>query len=62
MPSFDIYTEIEKLPPISSAMPASVKNVFHKLAQQILLKLADDLNLPKGSYDLRSHRGGPALL
>ena len=37
------------------------KKKFHRLGKKILKQLAQDLNLPAGSYEIRSCLGGPAI-
>ena len=37
------------------------KRAFHATARSRLRKLADELRLPSGSYDLRSNKGGIAV-
>lgn len=38
-----------------------IKKNFHRLGKKILKQLAQDLNLPAGSYEIRSCLGGPAI-
>ena len=37
------------------------KTRFHQISRKILRNLAQDLNLPKNSFDIRSNMAGPAV-
>ena len=38
------------------------KERFHRVAKSVMKKVARDIGLEKGQYDLRSNKGGPAVL
>jgi hypothetical protein len=51
--------KIEKL---ASLAKLETKEAFHTTAKAALKEVADALELPKGSYEIRSNKAGPAIL
>ena len=58
----NLYCQIEAMGNVDGyQQDGALKARFHQLGRKILRKLATDLNLPKGSFDIRSNMAGPAV-
>lgn len=54
------YTELEGR--LSRSAHAATKQAFHGTARRLMGQIAKDLGLEKGTYDIRTNTGGPAVL
>ena len=59
MPKNNIHETIDMMTPFEFDDPR--KPEYHRLGRRVLKQLARDLDIPEGSYDIRSNKGGPAV-
>ena len=56
MPKNNIHETIDMMTPFEFDDPR--KPEYHRLGRRVLKQLARDLDIPEGSYDIRSNKGG----